>query len=657
MIKSLSSIVAKTKNLTLLYVEDDELVAKSTLKLLKKLFNTVIYAQDGKKGIEKFNENYIDIIITDINMPNLDGMDMLYQIKELNRSVPSIIMTAHNELEYYKNAIELNIKGYLTKPISINKLIELLGNISEDITNINIQKDKLIFLQESNEKLIQIGYMLSTEKDYEKILETILVGAKDIANADGGTLYLYNKQNKTLEFKIVMNDKLNMHFGGAGEDIPLPPLKIYDEENQINNKNVSVVCAMENKLINISDIYNSTSYDFSGAKAFDTMKNYKTTSMLVIPMRNRDNELVGVLQLINKLSNDIIIPFNNHDENLITSMSAQATMTLQNNQLVKDLETFLYSLIKSVGSALGEKSEYTAKHVNNVADLSILLAEGISQNQTIFKDESFSDDELEQIRLAAWLHDIGKITTPEYIVDKSTRLETIYDRINDIDTRFELIKKDIEISYLKHKITKEDMDLKYKQLDEDLIFLHDINSGDIFMSEDKLERLNKIQNNYNILTKNELYNLSIKKGTLTNEEREIINNHVTVTYKMLQELPFPKKFDRVAKIAGSHHKTVDNKGYAHKDLLNAPMTIADKLLAVADIFEALSAHDRPYRGPNKLSQIINILKFMVQDKHLDKDIVRIFIEDKLYQQYVDKNFLEDQIDEIDIDLNDLYYKV
>ncbi len=574
-------------------------------------------------------------------------------------------MTAHNEVHYYQKAIDLNVKGYILKPILVEKLIKLIAEILEEKKINDTKNDKLKYLEDANNKLIDIGYKISSEENYDNVLETILLGAKELSNADGGTLYIHNKQNKTLDFKIAINSTLAMHLGGSGDKMFLPPLNIYDENKNINIKNVSVVCATQNKLVNIQDIYTSTTYDFSGAKNFDIVNNYKSTSMLVIPMVDREKELVGVIQLINKTIDGTIISFNKDDEKLITSMASQATMTLQNNQLVKDLENLLYSLVKSIGSALGEKSSYTAKHVDNVASLSEIIAKGINKNQTIFKDKKFSSDELEEIKLASWLHDIGKITTPEYVVDKATRLETIYDRIKEIETKFEVLKRDIEISYLKNEIDEITKKEQILQIEDDIKFIYKINSGDEFMTDGYLKRLEDISSRNSVIvnnierkliTENEFYNLSIKKGTLTNEERDVINNHVIVSYNMLKELPFPKKFRNVAKLAGSHHKTVDGKGYGHKDIINDEMTIADKILAVADIFEALSAHDRPYRGPNKLSQIAKILMFMVKDKHLDKDIVRVFLEEKMYKSYIDENFLPDQIDEINIDFDEIDYK-
>ena len=661
---NLVQLIKYTKKLNLLYVEDDQSIADITIRILGYFFDTIIYACDGEDGLLKFNENHIDLIITDINMPHLNGIEMLTSIKELNPNTPSIIMTAHNETQYYQNAIGLNVRGYILKPASIKEITTILIKIVEEKKQEDIRNDKFNYLLNSNKKLIDIGYQISSQKDFNQLLETILLGAKELSGADGGTLYLFNNIDKTLEFKIVNNSSLNIHHGGTKSQIEWPGLKIYNDDNTINNKNISIVCATQDKLININDIYHSTTFDFSGAKNFDANNNYKTTSMLVIPMENKDNELIGVIQLINKTHNNTVVSFNKDDEALITSMSSQAAMMIQNNQLVKDLEVLLYSLIKSIGTALNEKSNYTAKHIDNVAKLSKIIINGINNNNDIYKDISFTNEEEEEIKLSAWLHDIGKIATPEHIIDKSTKLETIYDKINIIEAKFEILKKDIEISFLKNEITQELKNTKIKQIEDDIIFLNIINSGKIFMSDKFIDRLNNITKHNDIvinnkkieiIDKNDLYNLSIKKGTLSAEDREVINNHVIVTYNMLKDVPFPKRFANVPKIAGSHHKTIDGKGYGSKDILNQELTLAERILVIADIFEALSAKDRPYKEPNTLSQIANIFLAMVKNKELDKDLVKVFFQDKLYIEYANENLTETQIDEINIDFEELVY--
>ena len=650
---NLDKLILDTKQLVLLYVEDDNTVAQNMLIVLEDFFDTIIFAKNGKEGLSKFNENHIDIIISDINMPELNGIEMLKQISTLAPNTPSILITAENEKKYFKDAIDLGIKGVLSKPMDLNQFYKVLQDIVDEIKTKEIQSDKLNYLLNANDKLIDLATQLSNQKNMNKLLENVLIGAKELSHADGGTLYLLNRQENTLDFSISINDTLDIHYGGTGKEVSWPPLPLYNEDNTLNKKNVSVVSAIEGKLININNIYQTTSYNFSGAKEFDKKMNYKTTSMLVVPLKDRNDVIIGIIQLINKQQDNKIISFLSYDEHIIASMASLATMVLENNQLVKDLEKFLYSLIESIGSAISAKSKFTAEHMDNVSILSKIIADGINSNSTIYKDIKYNTEQLEEIRLAALLHDIGKISTPAYIIDKATKLETKYDRIETIKLKFELFKKDIEILYLKNEITTDQKNEMIKNLDLDFDFLSIMNNGQTVMDDKHIEKLNSIYKRTGLLTEDELYNLSIKAGTLTQKDRDIINNHVVVTYDMIKNLPFPKKFKNVVTIASSHHKTLDGKGYAAKEIMDRELTLEDKILVLADMFEALSTQDRPYRKPNTINEIAYIFISMVKNKQLDKDLVQMFFEDKLYLEYGKDHLSSLQLDKITADFSKL----
>jgi len=531
-----------------------------------------------------------------------------------------------------------------------------------------MEKQKII------EQLIQIGYSLTTEKDYNKLMEGILAGAKDLTNSDGGTLYLLSDDQTQLDFMFVQTDSMNIKMGGTNGAIHWSPVKLIKDDNTLNKEQVAAICAIKSKLINISDVYNVEEYNFEGTKAFDKGTKYRSKSMLVVPMKNSKNEVIGVLQLINKLdSNNNTINFTKEDENLILSMSSQAAVSIENIRLVEDLQNLLNSFIKTIGTAISEKSKYTGGHINRVATLTSMIANAINDDVTVFKNETFSEDELKELNTAAWLHDIGKIVTPEHIVDKATKLETIYDRINSIALKFELLKKENEINFLKSLLNESDDDrikylkLQYQnsimQLDKEFLFIKSCNTGGEFMDNDQIKIVLDISNHQvningkmqNLLSDDEIKNLSIEKGTLNDEERVTINNHVSVTYNMLKKLPFPKKLKNVPLIAGSHHKAVkidkDGKhgGYSHEDIISTPMNLKDKILAVADVFEALTASDRPYKKANSLNQSIKILSSMVKDQILDKDIVKFLVNKELHLEYANKYLAKSQIDEIELD--------
>jgi len=641
-----------TKPLTILYVEDHKIVAKNMLNTLGKFFDNIIFAENGKDGLKKFNQQHIDIIISDINMPELSGIGMLQEIKKKNSSVPAMLITAHRELEYYEDAMELNVDAYLSKPIDIEKLVEKIKDISLHIKKTKVLDNSYDILTNANQKLLDIGYKITSQKDFTKILETILIGAKELSHSDGGTLYLFNEKEKTLEFKIAINDTLKIH----NCNIHWKPLEIYNENNTINKKNVAIVSAIQDKLINLSDVYESKDFDFSGAKAFDESQKYQTKSMLVLPMKNKDDELIGVLQLINKKLDNETINYTEEDEILIKSMASLATMIIENNQLVIDLEALLYGLINSVNKAFGEKSKYTQQHNNNVSVLTDIIAKGITNNKTIYSEIKYGNVEMEELHLSAMLHDIGKITTPLHIMDKATKLETIYDRLHTIELKFEIAKKDIEISFLTKEINEKTKEEKIHSLNKDFELISKLNNGDYFAKDEEYTRIKEIaiESNYYLLTEDELHNLSTRKGTLTEEDRDIINNHVIMSYEMIKELPFPKKFKNVPIIACSHHKTIDGGGYAAEEIKHLELTLKDKILVIADIFEALSAKDRPYKKPNTLGQIFKIFTFLVKDNKIDKDLTQMFFEDKLYLEYVEEKFDEIQIENIEDDVKKFF---
>ncbi|MGB5866630.1 MAG: GAF domain-containing protein, partial [Arcobacteraceae bacterium] len=347
-------------------------------------------------------------------------------------------------------------------------------------------------LTNANKKLLDIAYKITSQKNFSMILETILLGAKELSNSDGGTLYLYNPKQSTLEFKIASNDTLKIHYNSEDSELNWNPLQIYNEDKSPNLKNVAVVSAIQDKLINIPDVYESTDFDFSGAMAFDKSQNYKTKSMLVLPMKNKDDDLIGVIQLINKQENNITIDFTQEDELLIKAMASLATMIIENNQLVIDLEALLYGLIDSVNKALSEKSKYTQKHNDNVAILTKIIADGINKNKTIYEEIEYTDIEMEELRLSAMLHDIGKVTTPVHIMDKATKLETIYDRLHTIKLRIELAKKDLEISYLKNEIDETTKLERMEELQSNFELIERLNNGEYFAKDEEYDQATAI---------------------------------------------------------------------------------------------------------------------------------------------------------------------
>jgi len=526
-------------------------------------------------------------------------------------------------------------------------------------------------LLENIERLNRIGVALSAERDNARLLEMILLGAKEITNADGGTLYTVTDDNR-LKFEIMRTDSLGIAMGGTtGKDIPFPPLPLYREDGSPNINMVAACAVLNDTAINIEDAYEAEGFDFSGTRKFDQNTGYRSKSFLTIPMKNHEKEIIGVLQLLNAIDPKTgnVIAFSAEKQQLAESLASQAAVALTNHNLIEGLKNLFESFIELIADAIDEKSPYTGGHCRRVPELAMMLAQtAIAAEEGPFKDFALSDKEVYELRIAAWLHDCGKVTTPEYVVDKPTKLATIFDRIQLIDLRFELLKKQAETEMLRKQIeamqkgqitqvqTLEIQLQAYKrQLDDDREFLRSANIGGEFMTPEHQERVVRIAA-YPLLgedgkpgpflTENEVYNLNIPRGTLTAEERQVINNHIVVTINMLESLPYPKALRRVPEYAGGHHERMDGKGYP-RGLTREQMSIPARMMGIADIFEALTARDRPYKKAKTLSESLFILGKMKNDNHIDPDVFDLFIREKIYLDYA-KQFLEpEQIDEVD----------
>ena len=532
-------------------------------------------------------------------------------------------------------------------------------------------------LQNQISNMSAIGLALSKEKDMDKLLEMILFEAKRISNADGGTLYMMT-DNQRLKFSIMITNSLNIHMGGtSGKEIPFYPVKLYMDDGQPNKSMIAANAGLTGDTINIPDAYKAKGFDFSGTKAFDDKTGYRSKSFLTVPLKNHEDEIIGVLQLLNAqdIKTKKVIPFSDGVQKSVEALSSQAAVAITNKNLIKDLEVLFESFIKLIASAIDAKSPYTGGHCSRVPEITMMLAESVNDiNEGPFAGIQFTDKEMYELKIAAWLHDCGKVATPEAVVDKGTKLETIYDRIHTVATRFEVLKRDEEIKFLKKQLKiQKDNSLsenekkdalkkarslylkRIKQQVDDKAFIEESNVGGEFMSKDRKDRVKKIasyrwKDNGSpkpFFTEDEVYNLCISRGTLTPEERKIINDHIVVTIDMLEQLPYPKHLRNVPEFAGGHHEKLDGTGYP-KGLNHSEMSVQAKIMAIADIFEALTARDRPYKKGKTLSQAMRILGFMKNDAHIDTELFEVFVKEKIYLKYAEAFLDAEQIDEVEL---------
>ncbi len=529
------------------------------------------------------------------------------------------------------------------------------------------------YLLERIEKLTEIGIALSAEKDTHRLLEMILLGAKELTNADGGTLYSVQDDN-TVKMEIIRTDSLNFAMGGTtGKPIPFPPIPLYDDQGKPNLQMVVTNAVLNDRTINIPDAYNAEGFDFSGTKQFDANTGYRSTSFLAMPLKNHEGDIMGVLQLLNARDEQTgeIIPFSEEAERLAGSLASQVAISLTNRRLIDEMKQLLESLIQLVATAIDEKSPYTGSHCKRVPVLTMMLADAANRaSEGAFKDFSMNEEERYELEIAAWLHDCGKLTTPDYVVDKSTKLQTIYDRVETVATRFEVLKRDARIAMLEKKLAAmengdnsqvREAEQEYHEtlntLDAELDFVRSRNIGSETMSPQDKEKIRHIgQRHWHLngepqplLTDDEIYNLSVEKGTLTKEERALINNHIDATIKMLEALPFPKHLKNVPEYAGGHHEKMDGTGYP-RGLNREQMSVQARIMAIADIFEALTAKDRPYKEGKKLSESLSILGRLKEQNHIDPDLFELFVKERIFEKYARQYLDETQIDEIDLSL-------
>ncbi|KZN52373.1 HD domain-containing phosphohydrolase [Pseudoalteromonas luteoviolacea] len=518
--------------------------------------------------------------------------------------------------------------------------------------------------------LLKLATELSAEHDTDRLLEHILESAIALSNAEGGTIYSVFESNQ-LSFATLINEPLGMHMGGtSGTDIPFPAIPIYLKNGQPNESALVALAAAKKELIRIDDVYDCTAYDLSAARAMDKKTGYHTQSVLTVPMANHESDLNGVLQLINPRSNGKVVPFSKGLVELICSITSLAAVAITNRQLIDDMETLFQAFTRLIAKAIDEKSPYTGGHCRRVPELTMMIAEAVhNANEGPMADFKMDQADRHELSLAGWLHDCGKIAIPEYVMDKATKLHSVYDKIDFVVAKIEIAKRDVELEYIKEitraevldqqeKVTclKKELDQKLAEMEQESAFLQKANIGGEFMRDEDQQRVQALADNYQVeiasikqplLSDEEVYNLSIARGTLTKEERLVINKHMDITLEMLEALPFPKHLRRVPEFAGGHHEKMDGTGYP-KGLTREQMSVPARIMAIADIFEALTAADRPYKDAKPLSECLFIMGKMKLGDHIDPDLFDVFVSSGVYLEYAQQYLKPEQIDQVDV---------
>ncbi|MCR5521850.1 MAG: TIM barrel protein [Lachnospiraceae bacterium] len=470
------------------------------------------------------------------------------------------------------------------------------------------------------ERILEIGRELTIQKDYAKLLENIIGEAMEIANCDAGTLYIFNEGK--LHFMIMRNNTMNVYQGGNGEPINMPPVKLEEQY-------VCAYCALHNETINVDDVYTNERFNWKGPREYDRMTGYRTRSMLVIPLENHDGKVIGVLQLINALDiNGDVCNFSENNEFITSSLASQAAISLSNMLMIRELRDLLNSFVEAMVTAIDSRTPYNANHTMHVAEYCDKFCKYLQnlflENKTTY---NISNDEREELVMAAKLHDVGKMITPLNVMNKADRLA---ERLPIMEMRFKLIEQILKTEAAGKEIDKETFEKQVAELNDNVEFIRKVNTAG-FLPDDMLERVNSLEgisygkgeDKLSLVTEDELSMLRIRKGTLSPEERHIIEQHVEYTDKILSEIAFGDKYKRVKFIAAAHHEYLDGSGYPnHLTAEDIPVEV--RILTIMDVFDSLSSSDRPYRKESLSNEkIFSILEAMVREGKLDGELVAL----------------------------------
>lgn len=548
-----------------------------------------------------------------------------------------------------KNASELTSRDKLNR--MLEQIVQQVNGFAQE------QLDHI-------RSLTKIGISLSVEQDLSKVFDMILEEALLYTKADGATIYSLSSDKRFLEYQIAYNNSLGLRMGGSGgEAITWPPIAMYHDDGTPVLNYMATYVAHTGEPQRVDDVYTQTKFDNSGTRRLDKNNNYRSKSMVAIPLKDHEQEVLGVIQLINAMDADgVVIPFTEEHMAMLTSLASIAAIIMTNKKLIDGLENLLYEFIRSIAHAIDRKSRDTGNHINRVAILTEMIAGAINQSSKgVYRGTSFSHEELKEISLAGWMHDLGKIITPEHVQNKSTKLETVFDRIELIRTRFKLvemaIRKDVQrCIYKRDHHNRRILESMVQNLKADLKFLERINTGHVWMSDRELSHLKEIFSfrytthgeTFFLLTNNEYENLRIRIRTLHPSEIQIMRDHAKVTNDMLNRLTFPKKFRNVPVYAAAHHEKLNGKGYP-LGLKGDEMPLQARIIALADFFEALTSADRPYKKGNKLSESLRIIAVTVRMGETDPDLFDLFLDTGLFRHFARDYVAPSQIDEVNIE--------
>ncbi len=458
-------------------------------------------------------------------------------------------------------------------------------------------------LKEQIKRLNQIGIALTSETHLPTLLELIVREVRGFTRADAGSLYSVDRNQ--IRFEVAQNDTLEARKNEVYESFRPYPMPL-------DKTSIAGYVAITGETLNISDVYDLTGdeeYRFN--PAFDDRNRYRTRSMLVVPIRTQQNEILGVLQLINSLDkqNNVTV-FDSEQEDLVASLASQAAATIQNARLINAVHEIFAALVRYSASAIDARSPHTAGHSRRVATYSMRLARSANEEtEGTLTDVFFSDKELKELNYAAWLHDIGKIGVREELLERVDRLTPASMEL--ISTRFEAIKLAVA----------RDCDAGHTRIAEEIRRIEEIQTESFRNARGEVRAY---------LSEEEVHHLSLPSGNLTGKEFQEVRGHVLQTLNIINKIPFTNDLERIPVIAAAHHEKLDGSGYP-LGLTASDITIQARILGIADVYDALTASDRPYRGAMPVQEALQHLIKEAEAGKLDRDLVDLFVSKKLYE--------------------------
>lgn len=666
--------------------------------------------------IERIEGNAQDALYLGLTAPSDELMADSIRIRNISTAISIALLMLMLPAVFYAAK---KVSRPLRDLVQVAKAIESFDFTGPDpsrsaITEVDNLAVNMTSMKHTLKRFLDISSALSAESNFQRLINIILRETISVSGANSGALVLVTADGKSVQTAARQLSGIEQDVSDASGYL------IADADQSPFEVQAVAQGVLQSKRIDRSNASHAAIY----GSLLDALQVEKA-HIVALPLRNRANEVLGALTLtLTAPDGNSEAPISPSLLAFIEALSGTAAVAIHNQKLILEQKALLESLIQLVAGSIDAKSEYSGGHCQRVPELTKLLAKAACDAKTgPFADFHLTDDDWVTLHIAGWLHDCGKVTTPEFVVDKATKLETIYDRIHEVRMRFEVLKRDVEIEALSGALAnltagpaelerlRPEMETALKAIDEDFKFVATCNVGGEFMAPEKIERLKEIAkrrwlrtlddrmgigeqdlilrknvpaqnipawedllsdkpehitprsprdfidaNNpwgfkvsapVHLFNRGELYNLAVARGTLTHEDRYKINEHIIQTIKMLSALPFPKHLQRVTEIAGGHHEKLDGTGYPCR-LSKDEMSVEARMMAIADVFEALTAVDRPYKKGKTLSESIKIMGFMKKDKHIDPDLFALFLESGVYLEYAHRFMRPEQIDSVDI---------